>query len=87
MNKCQILLCVFVSENWRMIFTDERLDYDDRLISSYGIHHLSVIHLVEKLSRGGCPDDLPTEENSGMGDKTGKNLSMEKLCNIETTGQ
>lgn len=71
----------------RMIFQGLRLDDDDRLLSSYGIQHMSVIQIVVKLRGGGCPDDLPTEENSGIGDKTGKNLSMERLCNFETTGQ
>uniref|UniRef100_A0A3Q4G1D5 Ubiquitin-like domain-containing protein n=1 Tax=Neolamprologus brichardi TaxID=32507 RepID=A0A3Q4G1D5_NEOBR len=40
--------------NWRMIFTDKRLDYDDRLLSSYGIQHLSVIQLVKNHSSKSC---------------------------------
>lgn len=81
-------LCVFVSGDLTMIFASQRLEGDDTLLCLYGIQHLSVIQLVAKLcGGGGGPDHFPTEENSGMGDKTGKNLSMERLCNFETTGQ
>lgn len=77
---------MFVSGDERMISGSELLNDDNCLLSSYGIQHFSVIQLVVRLRGGGCPEDLPTEENSGVGDKTGKNRSMEKLSNFETTG-
>lgn len=70
-----------------MIFDGWCLDDDNSLLCDYGICHLSVIQLVLRLTAWEGPDDLPMEENSGMGDKTGKNLSMERLYNFETTGQ
>lgn len=76
-----------------MTSVDQHMEDDDALLSSYGIQHLSAIMLVLKVrgggggGGGGYPDVLPTSENSGMVDKTGKNISMERLCNFETTGQ
>uniref|UniRef100_A0A3Q4I4C1 Ubiquitin-like domain-containing protein n=1 Tax=Neolamprologus brichardi TaxID=32507 RepID=A0A3Q4I4C1_NEOBR len=58
-----------------LIFRDKFLDEDDALLSDYGIQHKSVIQALMKLYGGGGPID----ENSGMGDKTGKNRSMESL--------
>lgn len=62
-------------ERLRLIFIDKMLDGDNTLLSDYGIQHKSVIHMVMKVPGGGGPID----ENSGMGDKTGKNRSMESL--------
>lgn len=59
----------------RLIFIDKNLDEDDALLSDYGIQHMSFIQVVMRLPAGGGPID----ENSGMGDKTGKNRSMESL--------
>lgn len=59
----------------RLIFIDKNLDEDDALLSDYGIQHMSIIQVVMRLPGGGGPID----ENSGMGDKTGKNRSMESL--------
>uniref|UniRef100_A0A3P9DAT7 Ubiquitin-like domain-containing protein n=2 Tax=Haplochromini TaxID=319058 RepID=A0A3P9DAT7_9CICH len=59
----------------RLIFRYKFLDEDDALLSDYGIQHKSVIQVITKLPGGGGPID----ENSGMGDKTGKNRSMESL--------
>lgn len=78
---------MFVSENLRIHFTDKLLDNDGALLCHYGIQHLSLIQLVVRLSRGVCPDDLPIEENCRISDKTGKNISMERLCNTEKNGQ
>lgn len=82
---------MFVSEDLCITSVDQRMDDDNALLSSYGIQHLSAIMLVLQLcgggGGGGYPDILPTSENSGMVDKTGKNISMERLCNFETTGQ
>lgn len=61
--------------NLRLIFIDKNLDEDDALLSYYGIQHKSVIQVVIRLPGGGGHID----ENSGMGDKTGKNRSMESL--------
>ncbi|KAL4006894.1 serine/threonine/tyrosine-interacting protein [Sarotherodon galilaeus] len=62
-------------ESLRLILGDENLDRDDALLSDYGIQHMSEIHVVLRLPGGGGP----IHENSGMGDKTGKNQSMESL--------
>lgn len=73
-----MLVCVCVcvqGENLRLIFRDENLDGDNTLLSDYGIQHMSVIQVVVKVSGGGGL----IHENRGMGDKTGKNRSMESL--------
>lgn len=59
----------------QLIFIDKNLDEDDALLSDYGIQHMSYIRIILRLPGGGGPID----ENSGMGDKTGKNRSMESL--------
>lgn len=59
----------------RLMFIDKMLDGDDTLLSHYGIQHMSGIHIIMKVPGGGGRID----ENSGMGDKTGKNRSMESL--------
>lgn len=71
-----VCVCLCVEEKaLRLIFRDKMLDGDDTLLSDYGIQHMSVIHMIMKLPGGGGP----IHENSGMGDKTGKNQSMESL--------
>lgn len=65
----------FRGVNLRVMFIDRMLDGDDTLLSDYGIQHMSEIHVVIRLPGGGGP----IHENSGMGDKTGKNQSMESL--------
>lgn len=62
-------------EALRLICKDKFLYEDDALLSDCGIQHMSVIHVVIRFPGGGGPID----ENSGMGDKTGKNQSMESL--------
>ncbi|KAF3697863.1 hypothetical protein EXN66_Car013544 [Channa argus] len=36
----------------RLIFTDQMLDGDYKLLSEYGIQHMSVIHMVVKVPGG-----------------------------------
>ncbi|XP_030287839.1 ubiquitin-60S ribosomal protein L40-like [Sparus aurata] len=60
----------------RLIFMDKMLDDDGDLLSGYGIQHESVIHMVMKVPGGGHG---PGKGDGGMGDKEGKNRSMEKL--------
>lgn len=53
-----------------LVFKDTYLDRDDALLSEYGIQHMSVIYIC-------LPE--PQGPGGGMGDKEGKNRSMEML--------
>lgn len=67
-----VCLCVFlcVSVIVPLVFKDTYLDRDDALLSEYGIQHMSVIYIC-------LPE--PQGPGGGMGDKEGKNRSMEML--------
>lgn len=50
-------MCVFVplcadEESLRLIFADKNLDDDSALLSTFGVQHMSVIHLVLKVPGG-----------------------------------
>lgn len=64
-----------LSTNVRLIFCNKILD-DDSLLSEYGIQHTSVIYMMRSYPGGGT---YPGKGDGGMGDKDGKNRSMEKL--------
>lgn len=66
-------------------------------LSDYGIQHMETIHLVLKLRGGGRLRKkdgkkdgrrkrwvIPDTEDGAMGDKEGRNLSMENLSNFKT---
>ena len=73
-----IPLCAANLDFIRLIFTNKSLDGDSTLLSEYGIQHMSVIEMdIMCGSVGWTVDD-------GMGDKGGKNLSMENLADFET---
>uniref|UniRef100_A0AAZ1XXM0 Ubiquitin-like domain-containing protein n=1 Tax=Oreochromis aureus TaxID=47969 RepID=A0AAZ1XXM0_OREAU len=59
----------------RLLCKDKMLYEDDALLSDQGIQHKSVIWIIMKLPGGGGPID----ENSGMGDKTGKNRNQQRI--------
>uniref|UniRef100_A0AAQ6IQV9 Ubiquitin-like domain-containing protein n=1 Tax=Anabas testudineus TaxID=64144 RepID=A0AAQ6IQV9_ANATE len=63
----------------RLIFTSQTLDDDSALLSSYGIQHMSVIHLVVSVPGGWEPE----KGDGGMGDKEGKNRSMERQLELQ----
>ncbi|XP_078019883.1 uncharacterized protein LOC144459610 [Epinephelus lanceolatus] len=63
----------------RLIFTDKLLDEDSALLSAYGIQHMSVIHMVVRVPGGSV---YPWTGHGGMGDKGGKNRSMERLASV-----
>uniref|UniRef100_A0A668AGA1 Ubiquitin-like domain-containing protein n=1 Tax=Myripristis murdjan TaxID=586833 RepID=A0A668AGA1_9TELE len=46
-------------ETLRLIFTDKELNEDSKLLSSYGIQHMSVIHAVIRIPGGGRLPPLP----------------------------
>ncbi|XP_059211304.1 uncharacterized protein LOC131989939 [Centropristis striata] len=60
----------------QLIFGGKQLE-DDRLLVSCGIQHESTIELTQRLQGGGLPSGDPGRD--GMGDKDGKNRSMEHL--------
>lgn len=64
------------ADDTRLIFTNKSLEGDSTLLSEYGIEHKSVIHMVIKVSGGGS---ISGTGDGGMGDKGGKNRSMEML--------
>uniref|UniRef100_A0A8C5EWH5 Ubiquitin-like domain-containing protein n=1 Tax=Gouania willdenowi TaxID=441366 RepID=A0A8C5EWH5_GOUWI len=39
-------------ESLRLVFTDKMLDGDTTLLTSYGVQHMSVIHMVLKVPGG-----------------------------------
>ncbi|XP_070711061.1 uncharacterized protein [Pempheris klunzingeri] len=59
----------------RLVFTGKILDVN-KLLSAYGIQDKSTIHITLRLPWGGSG---PGEGDGGMGDKEGKNRSMERL--------
>ncbi|XP_030018515.1 ubiquilin-4-like [Sphaeramia orbicularis] len=56
-----------------LIFTGQVLE-DGRTLSSYGIQHMSTIHVLIRQPGGGGPC-----EPHGLGDRTGRNMSKERL--------
>ncbi|KAI3376353.1 hypothetical protein L3Q82_016837 [Scortum barcoo] len=62
-------------KDWRLIFAG-RLLVDSKLLSDYGIKHMSIILMAARLRGGRC---LVGNEDGGMGDKEGKNQSMENV--------
>lgn len=70
----------------RLIFLDEHLDDDSRLLSDYGIRHLSVIQITIRVDGGGGgPMEREDEKESGnMGDRDGRNVSMNRLSDFNS---
>lgn len=68
---------VFVG-HFCLVFGDRRLDEDEKLLSSYGIQHLSVIYIVLVVPGGGSG----FLEEITQRDKKDKNRSMEKLSDF-----
>lgn len=64
----------------RLNFTNKKLFGDSTELSEYGIQHMSIIQIVERLAGGGWPGGgIGGTGDGGMGDKGGKNRSIEKL--------
>lgn len=85
----------------RLIFDGKQIE-DGRLLSEYGIQHMSVVHTVLRLLGGGnteviedeesedekksedeeSEDEESEDESGNMGDRDGRNISMEHLSNF-----
>lgn len=75
-------LCVFVVERrQRLIFKGKPLE-DQRLLSDYRVDHEDSIHLTQRLRGGGEEEESPWMEESGMGDRDGRNISMDRLADF-----
>ncbi len=76
---CVCVCCMgsFSSGDPRLIFCDRPLDDHDAPLSQYGVQHMSVIQVVLRIPGGG---GYPGSGDGGMGDKGGKNRSMERLA-------
>ncbi|KAM3590264.1 uncharacterized protein V6R79_006801 [Siganus canaliculatus] len=53
-----------------LIFADEMLDGDSTLLCSYGIQHLSVIHVVIRLAQSSSPTSNTEDEDSDASSST-----------------
>ena len=74
-----VCVCVCAGYDLNLILGSEILE-EGALLSAYGIRHKSVILMVLKLRGGGCSLGVLYR---GMGDREGRNLSMEKLADFE----
>lgn len=61
----------------RIIYGGKQLE-DGRLLSEYELQHMAVLHCVLRLRGGGTPD----ESSGSMGDRDGKNASMDFLADF-----
>ncbi|KAL7374669.1 hypothetical protein ABVT39_005059 [Epinephelus coioides] len=61
----------------RLIYSGRELE-EPALLSQYGISHMSTMHVLRRL-RGGGVFTPPVTGDGGMGDKDGKNRSMEAI--------
>lgn len=79
------MVCVFLCADMRLAFGDRELGEDSTLLSEYGITNMSTIVMITRLAGGG--GGIPGTGDDGMGDKQGKNQSMEKLANFQTDSE
>lgn len=77
------------TDNIRLFFENEHLKDDSRLLSDYGIRHLSVIQITIRVDGGGGgPMEREDEKESGnMGDRDGRNVSMDCLSDFDIVTQ
>lgn len=69
----------FKEDDMRLIFAGKQLE-DGRQLSDCGVKHMSVIEFVQRLRGGGLPGE--EQEAGGMGDRDGRNLSMDRLADF-----